>query len=452
MITGEKRISVALKMEENQMSPGTVTVLGKTTAYCTDCRSIHAARYEEDSGKVIYSIDCPHDLRRTVVSTDPTVFTVLRCREAACPAPACSGKRQYRFYLITLTDSCNFECPICYAEAGPHGRTYRSVEQVRQLALRIKADGGRRVSLSGGEPTLHPHLPEIVRMVRHEIGLSPVLVTNGLKLSEDPRYARVLKAAGLRSAHLQFDTLDPGTYYQMRGRSHIGEKFKAVDNVRAAGLRLGLVVTVCQYNLSELGRLVDYACSLVPALRIIVFQPAVPVGRFPENMGNVTREDVIRGLVQSGSKYHLRTTDFFPFLPVRTGLNVPHADCSAHAFLCVKGEHAYPLGRGHRQVAVSEGHPPETPSRGGLLASELIPSAILDDMRSALRQRQWRPHYLLISIMAFMRPDTRDERRISRCIVAMVNEDGIAGLCEHGCGGAPQKLLPPSGADLQNSR
>jgi hypothetical protein len=287
--------------------------------------------------------------------------------------------------------------------------------------------------LSGGEPTLHQQLPEIVHMVRHEFGLSPVLVTNGLKLAEDPQYAQVLKDQGLHEVHLQFDTLDPDTYYKIRRRRDFSEKFRAIDNIRAAGMKLGLVVTVCQYNLAELGRLVDYACGLVPTLKILVFQPAVPLGRFPADICSVTREDVIRELIESGSTYRLRASDFFPFPPATSGQSLPHADCSAHVILCVERDHAYPLAVAPRPSAVLASPSHHAPPRGGLLSAKLIPRKTLDDMRSALRRGQ--RHCLLVSVIAFMHPRTRDEQRMARCIVGMVSEDGIVGLCERGCSG-----------------
>jgi uncharacterized radical SAM superfamily Fe-S cluster-containing enzyme len=275
-------------------------------------------------------------------------------------------------------------------------------------------------------------------MVRHDFGLFPVLITNGLRISEDPEFVRVLKAAGLRSVHMQFDTLDTRTYRMMRGREDVGEKIRAIENVRAAGLNLGLVVTVCRENLSELGSLLDYACSLVPALKIIVFQPVVPIGRFPANIGTVTREDVIHSLVESGSKYHLSAGDFFPFLPTSTGDRVPHADCSAHAFLRIENGRACPLPLAYQQIVVSGRRQLDAPSPGELLTSELVPREIVNQMRSVWRTRKAR--FLLVSTMSFMRPHTRDEERLSRCIVAMVKEDGIAGFCERGCGGTCQSL------------
>ncbi len=416
------------------MTAESPALLGTTIAYCNACRTRHPARYEDDCGRVVYAIDCPHDPKKTVVSSNPALFTALRAYEKAPATPAASGKRRFRFYLISLTDHCNFQCPICYAAAGPHGQKFKTTDQIRQLAAKVKADGGRMISISGGEPTLHPQLPEIVRILRYDFGLCPVLITNGLKVSEDPQCLRVLKAAGLRSVHMQFDTLDARTYRIMRGRADVGEKVRAIENVRAAGLDLGLVVTVCNENLAELGSLLDYACGLVPVLKSIAFQPFVPIGRFPENIATVTREDVIGSLVQSGSKYHLGAGDFFPLLPASPGDSVPHADCSAHAFLCIENQLAYPLPPAGRPIAVSDGRPLEAPSRGESLTSALVPREIARSMKAVRRRRK--AEFLFVSAMSFMCPRTRDEERLSRCIVAMVSEDGIVGLCERGCGGA----------------
>ena len=68
-----------------------------------------------------------------------------------------------RFAWLEITGKCQLSCTHCYAESGPRGdsgamRTpdwLRVVEDVAEL-------GARGVQFIGGEPTLHPDLPEFV--------------------------------------------------------------------------------------------------------------------------------------------------------------------------------------------------------------------------------------------------------------------------------------------------
>jgi len=60
--------------------------------------------------------------------------------------------------ILEVTDACNLECPICYAESGPHRQTHRSLEQVEFLLDSVVRNEHEPdiVQISGGEPTIHP--------------------------------------------------------------------------------------------------------------------------------------------------------------------------------------------------------------------------------------------------------------------------------------------------------
>ena len=66
--------------------------------------------------------------------------------------------------IIEITDSCNLRCPICYAGSGPDRPLYRCLEHVTaMLDAVVKNEGAPDVvQISGGEPTLHPQLFEIL--------------------------------------------------------------------------------------------------------------------------------------------------------------------------------------------------------------------------------------------------------------------------------------------------
>jgi len=143
----------------------------------------------------------------------------------------------------------------------------------------VRDSGGRVITLTGGEPTLHEDLPRMISKAR-ELGLIVEIATNGLVCGQDDQYATRLKKSGLARAWLQFDTLDPETHRLMRGHDHIATKMKAAKNLIKSGIRLGFVVTVTRYNCHQLGEVIDYALSLVPGFQFIVFQVAAPGGRF----------------------------------------------------------------------------------------------------------------------------------------------------------------------------
>lgn len=97
-----------------------------------------------------------------------------------------------------VTDACNLTCESCshYSNHGHSGRI--SLEQARDWcsawARRLQP---RRFELLGGEPTLHPDLPQFVEVIRTVWPRAAILITtNGYFLHRHPRLPDALAQAG----------------------------------------------------------------------------------------------------------------------------------------------------------------------------------------------------------------------------------------------------------------
>ena len=83
------------------------------------------------------------------------------------------------FHLIK---SCNFGCLYCYATfAEVLGRPVLPDDQVLAL-VRLLAQRHTKVTLAGGEPTLYPHLADLLAVIKAEGALTNV-VTNGSRIN-----------------------------------------------------------------------------------------------------------------------------------------------------------------------------------------------------------------------------------------------------------------------------
>ncbi len=96
---------------------------------------------------------------------------------------------------VEVNDRCTMNCRICYIQKG---ETELSLATVRKLSRSIRSCGVR-IEILGGEPLLHPDLPEIIRSAKLE-ARSPyiTLYTNGT-LATSGLAAR-MKEAGLDGA------------------------------------------------------------------------------------------------------------------------------------------------------------------------------------------------------------------------------------------------------------
>ncbi len=99
---------------------------------------------------------------------------------------------------------CNLACSYCNeyddrSEPVPLDEMLRRIDRLAELRAGI-------VTLSGGEPMLHPELDAIIRRIR-ERGMLAGLITNGFYLGPS-RIAR-LNAAGLEYLQISIDNLEP---------------------------------------------------------------------------------------------------------------------------------------------------------------------------------------------------------------------------------------------------
>ncbi len=84
-----------------------------------------------------------------------------------------------RLAAIVWIGGCNFRCPYCHNPEIVFGKNSLAFDEVeRFLQRRIKRLDG--VVLSGGEPTLHPHIVEIAQRIK-SLGFALKLDTNGTK-------------------------------------------------------------------------------------------------------------------------------------------------------------------------------------------------------------------------------------------------------------------------------
>jgi len=88
---------------------------------------------------------------------------------------------------VSITDYCNLHCFFCSNEGMERDRRnqeHLDVNKFDFLLGVLAANGLKQVSLTGGEPTLHPGLEDIVRILKkHEIK-ETFFHTNGIRLTD----------------------------------------------------------------------------------------------------------------------------------------------------------------------------------------------------------------------------------------------------------------------------
>src|SRR5512139_3013194 len=99
--------------------------------------------------------------------------------------PLDSFGRDIHYLRISLTDKCNLRCVYCMSEDmvfRPNDELMTTPEVLRLVDIFVGL-GIDKIRLTGGEPTIHPDLVDIVRGIR-QTGLYRIsMTTNGLRLA-----------------------------------------------------------------------------------------------------------------------------------------------------------------------------------------------------------------------------------------------------------------------------
>jgi uncharacterized radical SAM superfamily Fe-S cluster-containing enzyme len=268
---------------------------------CTTCLRKVEGKIVFEDGRVLLHKRCPdHGFEAVLVADDVDYYR--RCREVflkppemperyntkvrwGCPYDCglCPDHEQHScLTLVEVTDHCNLECPVCYASSGPARPGYRSLPQIEAMLDAIVANERAPdvVQISGGEPTLHPELFEILKAARARPIRHLMLNTNGLRIAQDRAFVeRLAEERRGFEVYLQFDSFEREALVKLRGADLRSVREKAIAHLNEFGISTTLVVTLAKgVNDHEVGRILDFAVTQ-PCVRGVTFQPVQAAGR-----------------------------------------------------------------------------------------------------------------------------------------------------------------------------
>jgi MoaA/NifB/PqqE/SkfB family radical SAM enzyme len=155
----------------------------------------------------------PHPCCNKSIQSTPTALTTLRRRAKALHRDLRGAKMAAR--ALTSTDHpllahiipirrCNLACTYCN-EFDDFSKPVATEEMFRRID-KLGALGTAVVTISGGEPLLHPELDDVIRRIRSN-GMIAGLITNGYLLVAE-RIQR-LNRAGLEWLQISIDNVNP---------------------------------------------------------------------------------------------------------------------------------------------------------------------------------------------------------------------------------------------------
>ncbi len=180
---------------------------------------------------------------------------------------------------------CNLSCTHCFNRSGPQARSFGflTLAQVQEeLETAVRA-GVKEIFFTGGEPFLHPQLPEMLEL---SLAVAPTTVlTNGMLITNrlaDRLAEMERKARYSLEIRVSLDGWTEASNDALRGRGVFKQVLAAIERLCQRGL-LPLVTVVRTWDEREDGAALESFGSVLksagytrPRIKLL---PALPLGR-----------------------------------------------------------------------------------------------------------------------------------------------------------------------------
>jgi cyclic pyranopterin phosphate synthase len=231
--------------------------------------------------------------------------------------------RQIRDLRISVTDRCNFRCLYCLPETEEASNFYRprsedpapasatkkiryhwkprreilTYEEIVRFVRIAAGLGVQKLRLTGGEPLLRPHLPELIHALARIQGIQDLALTsNGFGFQ---RQAQALYEAGLDRMTFSLDSLNRERFLKMTGRDGLEEVLQSIRLARSMGfapIKVNAVI-IRGLNDHELPDLVAFGRQESVIMRFIEFMP-LDAGKAWQREHVVSRQEMLSRLHQ----------------------------------------------------------------------------------------------------------------------------------------------------------
>lgn len=172
---------------------------------------------------------------------------------------------------LHLTSLCNMKCSFCGAWEQEIACSTMNILDVCSILEEGKKFGYKVVTLTGGEPLLHPDIEEIISYAS-QLGYWVYITTNGLSITNNIIEVIKKNRCILR---VSLHTLNREFHQKMTGTDSWEEVIDNINRLQENGIYYGLGMTVYNDNIDELSALAKFAWE--NRVAFIRFTPVVSI-------------------------------------------------------------------------------------------------------------------------------------------------------------------------------
>lgn len=193
---------------------------------------------------------------------------------------------------LFINSQCQLNCRYCFGweEKDSTGRRL-SLDKILNIAEIMWKRGHRYITITGGEPFLHPQIREIITAL-HEKGFWLSILTNGIAIDDD--LARFLAGFWRCRIRVSLEGAKAEIHDYFRGKGNFERAVRGIDALVRNHAQVGIGLTIYDENRDQVDPVVnfclDHGCT---SLRV------VPVVRIEKGLAAKVSVDLYEGVLTS---------------------------------------------------------------------------------------------------------------------------------------------------------
>lgn len=213
--------------------------LKEAKTLCPVCKIQTSYSFENFDGKCFFVLECnEHGQFKQLVSEhyleyidyENFYFNTLKKNRQKC---------ENKGFALFITDKCNMACSYCYVDYKNNNFNFISLDEIKRLLLINKS---KRILLSGGEPTTHPDIFEIISYSKKN-HINVQMLSNGLQLS-NIEFCKKIKKNGLYEVNISTESFINEIAQSLGVGKQMESKINAIKNMIALKMNITLSPTI----------------------------------------------------------------------------------------------------------------------------------------------------------------------------------------------------------------
>ena len=162
---------------------------------------------------------------------------------------------------LYITNNCNLRCKHCYMYADYEKENEITLDEIKKLCSNFKIQGGKYVTLTGGEVTTRNDLDKIIKFL-HNLDLGIHILSNGVNWSDE--LIELVAQSNVERVQISLDGFDEKSNSMIRGVGVFDKILDTIDKLVKKNVNVSVAVTpLYEVALKNKEKYIKFSKSLV---------------------------------------------------------------------------------------------------------------------------------------------------------------------------------------------